>query len=273
MATSFIGAWRSGTDGHYLWQGSDWTHFQSKWNELSGQGLRLTDITTYVDGGQRLWAGVWRAGTDGHYLWVGADWSGFQAKWNELSGQGLRLVDIKAYVDGGKALFAGVWRAGTDAHYLWSAPWNSFQAKWTELSGQGLRLVAIDTFLDGGQRMWIGVWRAGSDGHYLWAGADWAGFQAKWKDLAGRGCDSSTSSRTSRAASANSPACGAPVPTAITSGGDPTSKTSSAPGIRCRRAVSVWCRSRRSMRRARATAATTSCRVTRATIQHRTCTT
>jgi hypothetical protein len=187
MSTSFIGAWRAGTDGHYLWQGSDWTHFQSKWNELSGQGYRLTDITTYVDGGQRLWAGVWRAGTDGHYLWAGVDWNGFQAKWSELSGQGLRLVDIKAYVDGGKVLFAGVWRAGNDGHYLWSAPWNSFQAKWTELSGQGLRLVAIDTFVDGGQRMWIGVWRAGSDGHYLWAGVDWTAFQAKWKELAGQG--------------------------------------------------------------------------------------
>jgi hypothetical protein len=187
MATSFIGAWRAGTDGHYLWQGVDWASFQAKWTELSGEGLRLSSITTTGDGAQRTWSGVWRAGSDGHYLWAGVDWTAFQAKWTELSGQGLRLVDIKPYIDGGKPLWAGVWRAGTDGHYLWASEWDSFNAKWTELAGKGLRLTRLDTYVDGGKRMWVGVWRAGTDGHYLWAGVSWDDFTAKWKTLAGQG--------------------------------------------------------------------------------------
>ncbi|HEY7200698.1 MAG TPA: hypothetical protein VIC57_10820 [Candidatus Dormibacteraeota bacterium] len=187
MDTTYIGAWRAGTDGHYLWQGADWNSFQAKWQELSGQGYRLTRITTFGSGGQRRWAGVWRAGSDGHYLWVGADWNGFTAKWSELSGQGLRLVDVKPYVEGGQVLWAAAWRAGTDGHYLWASDWNSFQSKWQELSGQNLRLVAIDTYGSGPARQWVGVWREGSDGHYLWVGADWNGFTAKWKELAAQG--------------------------------------------------------------------------------------
>jgi len=187
MSNTYVGVWRAGTDGHYLWQGADWTSFQAKWNELSGQGLRLTDITTYLDGGQRKWAGVWRTGSDGHYLWAGVDWTSFQAKWNELSSQGLRLVDVKPYDDGGQIKWAGVWRAGTDAHYLWTGDWPSFQAKWNELSGKGLRLVALDAYRSGTARMWVGAWRAGTADHYLWTGVDWNGFTAKWKELAGKG--------------------------------------------------------------------------------------
>jgi len=184
MSISYVGAWRAGTDGHYLWQHADWASFQSKWSDLSGKGLRLTRITTFMDGDQRRWTGVWRAGTDGHYLWAGVDWNGFTTKWNELSAQGLRLVDIKPYVDGGTVKWTGVWRAGTDAHYLWVSEWASFESKWNELSSSGLRLVALDTYMSGSTRMWAGAWRAGTDAHYLWVGVSWNDFTTKWKELA-----------------------------------------------------------------------------------------
>ena len=187
MSITYLGAWRSGNDAHYFWQNVDWTSFQAKWNELSGQGLRLARITTFVDDGHRHWTGLWRAGTGGHYLWAGVNWHDFTAKWNELSGQGLRLMDVKPYVENGQVKWAGVWREGTDAHYLWSAEWASFQAKWKELSGQGLRLVALDSFQSGDSRMWVGAWRAGTDGHYLWANVDWNDFTAKWSELAKQG--------------------------------------------------------------------------------------
>jgi murein DD-endopeptidase MepM/ murein hydrolase activator NlpD len=184
MAGSLIGAWRPGSDAHYLWEGADWNSFNAKWKELSGQGYRLTSITTAGEGAQRTWSGVWRAGTDGYYLWVGVSWSDFQAKWNELSKDGLRLVDIKPYLEGNEVLWAGVWRAGTDGHYLWSDDWSSFNAKWQELSKDGLRLTRIDTFMDSGTRRWVGVWRAGTGGHYLWVGVNWTDFVAKWEELA-----------------------------------------------------------------------------------------
>src|SRR5712691_7781209 len=71
-AMEFAGIWGGGDDAYALWTGAEWDDFQSKWNDLSGQGQRLVDLETYVDGGGvRRYAGVWRAGTDPHYLWAG----------------------------------------------------------------------------------------------------------------------------------------------------------------------------------------------------------
>src|SRR6266850_1717760 len=43
----YLGVWRAGSDGYFLWAGVDWENFRSKWNELAGQGLRLTKMVTY----------------------------------------------------------------------------------------------------------------------------------------------------------------------------------------------------------------------------------
>ncbi len=184
MGTTFAGVWRQGTDAHYLWEGVPWAEFDAKWQQLSGQNLRLVDLETWTDGGGRKWGGVWRQGSDAHYLWVGVDWSSFEAKWKELGAKNLRLVDVEPYIEGGQVKWSGVWREGSDPYYLWVAAWPSFEAKWQELSNKQLRLVDIDTFVDGGVRKWVGVWRAGTDAHYLWAGVDWNSFVAKWKELA-----------------------------------------------------------------------------------------
>ncbi|HEX6862700.1 MAG TPA: hypothetical protein VF414_07790, partial [Thermoanaerobaculia bacterium] len=49
----YWGIWEAGTDGHYLWSGADWNNFDAKWKELARQNLRLIDVETYVEGGQR----------------------------------------------------------------------------------------------------------------------------------------------------------------------------------------------------------------------------
>ena len=188
MGTRYAGVWRAGSGPQALITDLDWSAFQSKWQVLSSQNMRLVDFTTYVKNNQRVYSGVFRQGSDAHYLWVGVDWANFQAKWNELSNQGLRLTNIQTWIDGNTRKYAGVWRAGTDAHYLWvGVDWASFQAKWNELSNEGLRLVDFQTYVDGTVRHFAGVWRAGTDAHYLWVGVDWSSFVAKWEQLASQG--------------------------------------------------------------------------------------
>lgn len=180
----FSGVWDGGGGGHYLWVGVDWESFEDKWEELATQNLRLVDLETYVEGGQRKYAGVWRSGSDGHYLWAGVSWKSFENKWKELSRQNLRLIDIETYVVGGQRRYAGVWRAGNDGHFLWAGvEWPGFDSKWKELADLNLRLIDIETYVENGKRKYIGVWRSGSDAHYLWVGADWKTFEAKWKEL------------------------------------------------------------------------------------------
>jgi murein DD-endopeptidase MepM/ murein hydrolase activator NlpD len=44
----FLGVWRQGTDGYYLWHGVDWQSLNSKWAELnSNSDLRLIDLETF----------------------------------------------------------------------------------------------------------------------------------------------------------------------------------------------------------------------------------
>jgi hypothetical protein len=153
----------------------------SKWQTVSGQNFRLTDIEVTNVNGQNLYSGVWEGGTDGYYLWVDADTPHFQAKWTQLAQQNLRLVSLSHY----NGLWAGAWRSGTDGYYLWQdADQSHFMAKWSQLASQNLRLVDFDVYTVNGQQLWAGVWREGSDGYYLWVDADWAHFTAKWAQLA-----------------------------------------------------------------------------------------
>ena len=134
----------AGTGAYALWVNADWPSFQAKWQQLSGQGLRLSDLELSQSGGQARYSGVFRAGTGAYALWVNADWPSFQAKWQQLTGQGLRLSDLEVRTVSGKPRYSGVFGAGTGGHALWAdADWPSFQAKWKELSGQGLRLVDL----------------------------------------------------------------------------------------------------------------------------------
>ncbi len=43
----YLGVWRSGTDGYYLWGGVDWESLTSKWAENAASNLRLIDLETY----------------------------------------------------------------------------------------------------------------------------------------------------------------------------------------------------------------------------------
>lgn len=181
LPVAYTGVWRGGTAPYYLWTDADESHFLSKWSQLAGQNLRLTDIDVCTVNGQRLWSGIWEGGNDAYYLWIDADTSHFLAKWTELAQQNLRLVSIKQY-DG---LWAGVWRHGSDGYYLWiDADESHFLAKWSQLTAQNLRLIDFDVYTSNGQTLWAGVWREGTDGYYLWIDASWNNFVAKWSQLA-----------------------------------------------------------------------------------------
>ncbi len=90
----YVGVWRAGTDGHYLWQADAWKAFTDKWEELAKQNLRLVRLETYSSGDKQHYIGIWRAGTDGHYLWRAKSWAELAAKRNDLGKQNLRLVDV-----------------------------------------------------------------------------------------------------------------------------------------------------------------------------------
>ncbi len=182
------GVWRAGTGRYGLWANATWDSFVGRWQQWSGEGLRLVDIDVRGTGSGTRYSGVFLPGTGGYGLWANATWASFVAKWQEWSAQGLRLVDLSVHGSGAGARYSGVFLPGTGGYGLWAnASWASFVAKWQEWSGQGLRLVDVDVQRHGGQTRYSGVFLPGTGGHGLWADASWASFVAKWQQWAGQG--------------------------------------------------------------------------------------
>ncbi len=186
--TGHTGVWRAGTGGYALWVNANWQSFQEKWQQWSGQGLRLVDIDVRRVGNEDRFSGVWLPGTGGYALWVNASWDSLVAKWQEWANQGLRLVDLSVRRVGNQDRYSGVWKAGTGGYALWgNASWDSFVAKWNEWAAQGLRLVDINVQRVGANTRYTGVWLAGTGGYGLWANASKESFIAKWKEWANQG--------------------------------------------------------------------------------------
>jgi hypothetical protein len=181
----YLGVWRSGNDGYYLWQANDWQGFNDKWEELTAKKYRLIDFETYIESGKRRYVGVWREGDDRYGFYAGLDWQSFDAKWKELGKKDLRLIDIETYEDGGKRKYAGVWRDGSDSQALWvGLDWQDFEQKWQQLAKDDLRLIDIEIYVDGGKRKFAGVWRKADYPYALWVGSSWQDFTDKWKTYA-----------------------------------------------------------------------------------------
>ena len=184
MGTAYSGVFRGGADAKAVSVG-EWPDFETQWNELTGQGLRLTSVSSHLGSGEALHAGIYGSGSDDHTLSM-SEWKLFEPEWKELTAAGLRLVSVSAFVKSGVPYFVGAYRAGADAHALVVGDWATFQAKWKALTDQGLRLVGITAYVANGVTYYGGAFRAGTGAHALWV-AQTSSFKSKWNELSAQG--------------------------------------------------------------------------------------
>src|SRR3954470_11278192 len=62
--TQFAGLWRNGSDGNYVYYGLSAASLLDLANQYHTNGLRLVNIHSYVDSGNRVWSAIWRGGSD-----------------------------------------------------------------------------------------------------------------------------------------------------------------------------------------------------------------
>jgi hypothetical protein len=184
----YSGVWRAQSGKYGMWINATWPSFQAKWQQWSGEGMRLVDIHTRRVGSETRYSGVFLPGSGPYGLWANVSFDSFVQKRQQWASQGLRLVKMHIHRQGSENRYSGCWLPGSGGHGLWAnATWDSFQAKWQEWNQQGLRLVDIHAHRVNGVNRYSGVWLAGSGGYGLWANTTWDSFVAKWKEWGNQG--------------------------------------------------------------------------------------
>ncbi|MEU1970213.1 serine hydrolase [Microbacterium sp. NPDC019599] len=170
--------------------GLDADAYARRFDELVGQGYRLTDVSGWWDGTHRF-AGIWDTSAGPawqarHALPIGL----YQETFDALAAEGLRPVRLAFYGTPNGVHVAGLWQGGPSP--AWAARHDldkdAFQAEFNRLAGEGYRLVDVSGYEDGGQARFAGVWE-------LSAGGGWAArhgvsrddYQAAFRELTGQG--------------------------------------------------------------------------------------
>jgi|GEM_PF-1737928 len=137
--------------------------YQQTFDQLVGQGFRLTCVSGYTVGGQERFAAIWEA--DGgaafqarHNLTA----EQYQQAFDQLVGQGFRLHYVNGYSVGGQERFAAIWVA--DGGPAFQARHNltaeQYQQTFDQLVGQGFRLTCVSGYTVNGQERFAAIWEA-----------------------------------------------------------------------------------------------------------------
>ncbi len=91
--------WLAGDWDSYLLTDLDFQSFKEQTQKkFDNDGMRLVDIETYLDGGQRRWAGIGRKGTWANNFLADYTLSAFQKKTQQLFDEnGRRLIKLEIY--------------------------------------------------------------------------------------------------------------------------------------------------------------------------------
>jgi CubicO group peptidase (beta-lactamase class C family) len=136
--------------------------YQAKFNELTGKGFRLRQVSGYGIGNQDFYAAIWEkssgpAWVAQHHMTSGQ----YQTTFNDLAQQGYRLTDISGYAVGGTDLYAAIWeKTGGpvwEAHHHMTS--DQYQGQFDQLVDQGYRLLWVSGYGVGSTALYAALWQ------------------------------------------------------------------------------------------------------------------
>jgi CubicO group peptidase (beta-lactamase class C family) len=134
--------------------------YQTKFNEYTAAGYRLTHISGYGVGSEAKFAAIWEKRT-------GAQWvarhnlnaAQYQAAFDDYKKQGFRLRKVSGYVVNNVELFAAIWEKGSGE---WAARHNQtaaqFQSTFDSMNAQGFVLTDVSGYTKGSTNLYAGIW-------------------------------------------------------------------------------------------------------------------
>jgi len=182
----YIGVWRAGNYGHYLWLGDTWDGFIKKGNELADDGLHLIDMERSSKDGKNRYNGVWIKSSGANLLVAGKTWDNFLEDGKDKVAQGYRLIDVERFVKNNQGHYNGVWVSGSYSNFVVSGKtWNDFRDEVNDKAKENLRLIDLESYSSGGQQKFLGVYRGGSNDYGIQSPMSWKDFVEGWKIFSG----------------------------------------------------------------------------------------
>lgn len=161
-AGRFAAIWDAGTSPAFeARHGLTPEQYQQTFDQLIGQGFRLTRVSGYMVDGQERYAAIWhKDGGPAFQARHGLSADQYQQTFDQLVGQGFRLTWVDGYEVDGHAKYAAIWESGDGPafqarHGL--SP-DQYQQAFDQLVGQGLRLTCVSGYADGGQDRYAAIW-------------------------------------------------------------------------------------------------------------------
>lgn len=190
-ARRFTGAFTPSPEGRAVVIGMEWKPFKEMVDKLSGYGLQIETISTFEQGGKRLWNGIFRNSQDQVVLLSDQDWDKFSGSWKKLTGGQSRLTDLEIYQKGGQNTFAGIFRNLGESHAFWvGQKRDEFTDKVKELSeGKGQKLIDIEVYrpsAGGSTLLYAGPFRQSNLEASLWTGLKREAFETKLQGIRGK---------------------------------------------------------------------------------------
>lgn len=184
----FVGSFSAQKEGQAVLVGFEWSQFKAKVDELAGQGIQLFAVSSFEQGGKRLWNGVFRPSPEEMALLSDMDWDKFADVYKRVTGGRKRLIDMEVYQTGGKMQFAALYRELGEGHSLWvGQPRKDFTEKVRDLAGlKGQQVLDVEVYRSGSSVLYAGPFREMGAPTELWTALDQAAFQARLNGLRGK---------------------------------------------------------------------------------------
>ena len=151
-------------DGAFAWQarhGIDSATYQSTFDDLTGQGFRLTSVCGYSEGRDARFNAIWQQ-RGGPALQARHNLTSdeYQSTFDSLIGQGFRLTDVSGYAIGGQARYAAIWeqREGPEQQARHGLTRGQFQQTFDELTAQGYVLQKVSGYRVNVDVLFAAIW-------------------------------------------------------------------------------------------------------------------
>jgi hypothetical protein len=141
--------------------GIDAATYQQTFDELLGQGFRLTSVCGYSEGRESRFNAVW-VKRDGPAFQArhGLTAQQYQETFDSLAGQGFRLTCVSGYAEGGQARYAAIWEqdGGPEFQARHGLSRTQYQQTFDELAGQGFALTHVSGYRVGVDVQFAAIW-------------------------------------------------------------------------------------------------------------------